>query len=56
MRNINRIGNVLETISKIWNKNPDLRLGQLLLNAVDSEYLYYIEEDELIKILEEVYK
>jgi uncharacterized protein YihD (DUF1040 family) len=55
MRDTKRIDVVLEEIKKIWMENPDLRLGQLLLNVCDS-YLYYVEDDVLVKALKEVYK
>ena len=32
MRSVDRIPNILDRVSKIWEKYPDLRLGQLLLN------------------------
>lgn len=33
MRNPDRIDRILELISIFWHKNPDLRLGQLLMIA-----------------------
>ena len=55
MRPINRISNVLDRLSKIWEKYPDLRLGQLLLNCFSDPLLYYIEDDKLIESLESYY-
>lgn len=56
MRNPDRIKPTLLEIERIWKNNPDLRLSQLLLNIVsDANILYYVEDDELIKGLKEVY-
>lgn len=56
MRDPNRIDEILDELKSIWVKHPDLRLGQLLLNTVPEAYLYYIEDDELIKELKNTYK
>ncbi len=42
---------VFGMIRKVHTKYPDLRVGQLLLNAVRSD-LYNIENDSLVKALE----
>lgn len=55
MRDQNRIDTILETISKYWKTVPDWRLGQLISNIIDTDKLYYIEDDELIKLLEEYF-
>ncbi len=57
MRNPKRIPTVLSEISNIWKKYPDLRLGQLLSNAVcmsteiDPANLFYVEDDKLIEMI-----
>lgn len=56
MRDPNRIDKTLEEIGKIWKEYPDLRLGQLLLNAVRDPALYYLEDKEIIKELKNLYK
>lgn len=56
MRNPKRIPIILKDIEDIWKKWPDLRLGQLILNAVRDPGLYYTEDEDLVKILTEVYK
>lgn len=40
---------VLERIAQVWDRFPNLRLGQLLVNAqgVGAENLFYIEDMEL---------
>ena len=48
MRDKERIKVVLRTIEEIWKDNPDLRLGQLLCNAVPESWIYYIEDDQLL--------
>lgn len=55
MRDPNRIEDVLARLKVIWDKNPDLRLGQLICNAVPAEVLYFAEDDELIEAVEELY-
>lgn len=55
-RDPRRIYEVLEYIQDIWEKYPDLRLGQLLCNCVKYEpALYFLEDDELIKKLTATY-
>ena len=55
MRNLKRISRILKLIDKIWHKNPDLRLCQLLGNCFGAQDLYYIEDDLLEKRLKEAY-
>ena len=58
MRDPKRIDDVLETIGTIWKKSPDLRLLQLLTNSltrVNSEFFYFVEDDELIESLDKYY-
>ncbi|MHA1169310.1 MAG: hypothetical protein ACTSRU_15900 [Candidatus Hodarchaeales archaeon] len=41
---------------KVWESAPDLRLGQLILNAIpEGRVLYAMEDDELIELIEELY-
>ncbi|MFW9871832.1 MAG: hypothetical protein ACFFG0_01935 [Candidatus Thorarchaeota archaeon] len=52
MRNPNRIKPILKLIEEIWNKAPDLRLTQLIMNALAVNYdPYFIEDDDLEKAL-----
>lgn len=55
MRNPKRIDADLNRIKKIWKKYPDLRLGQLISNVISSEYLYYIEDSDLVSAIENRY-
>ena len=58
MRDPKRIKTVLEKIETIWNKIPDLRLMQLLVNALHdvekglSGDYFYLEDDVLLEFLE----
>ena len=55
MRDPKRIDEILSKIKEVWDRNPDLRLGQLLLNCARDPALYYIEDDDLVKALQELY-
>ena len=56
MRDPKRIEPMLEFIKELWVKAPDLRLLQLLLNALPSDNMaYYTEDDELEKALKFTY-
>ena len=55
MRDPGRIKKVLAALRAVWEENPDMRLGQLICNAVREDMLYYIEDDTLVKALEKFY-
>ena len=56
MRDPARINEILSIIEKVWKKNPDLRLMQLLGNCWTSGHdPYYIEDDELLKKIQQSY-
>jgi len=59
MRDQDRISEMLDTIRIIWEKNPDLRLGQLLANChVNTNLFYdlfYREDDDMLARLKETY-
>lgn len=56
MRDPKRIDIILNRIKGIWNKYPDLRLGQLIANVIsDDSVLYMLEDEELVKSLEDFY-
>ena len=48
MRDPKRIDVILQEISNIWHKYPDLRLGQLIGNVLEGTSLYYVEDDGLV--------
>lgn len=56
MRDPERISPMLAEVEELWKKVPQLRLGQLLGNCVDSELkLYYMEDDVLLEKLRAMY-
>lgn len=59
MRNISRIPRTLEIIEHYWLKVPDWRFGQLIENIKTFsgiEDLFFIEDDDLIKIFEDFFR
>ena len=53
MRNPERIRPFLDKIAEAWEKYPDLRFGQLVMDIVpDSDRLWNCEEDEFLNRLE----
>lgn len=55
MRDPKRIPEILKEIESIWKIYPDYRLGQLLCNVLRDPALYYVEDEELTKLLKEFY-
>ena len=55
MRDPSRIDKVLAALGDTWKQNPDLRLGQLLLNVYRDPALYYIEDDQLVNGVKHFY-
>jgi hypothetical protein len=47
---------ILKELERLWNENPDLRLGQLIENLGHIYNLYYVKDEILIKGLKEIYK
>ena len=55
MRDQARIEPTLAAVQAVWITAPDLRLGQLLLNAMrPGEDLYQVEDDVLLTRLQEL--
>lgn len=54
-RDPKRISKTLNILKQIWKMNPDLRLGQLILNAINEEDLYYIEDDKILEKIVSTY-
>jgi uncharacterized protein YihD (DUF1040 family) len=59
MRDPSRIPVVLKALEEVWRSDPDLRLGQLLVNATNfsgrkvvSPEIFYAEDDVMLKGLE----
>ena len=55
-RDPQRIDRMLELLREIWKLDTDLRLNQLIINAIESPdssgSLYYIEDDRMEKYLQ----
>ena len=51
MRNKNRIKKILKLIEEIWIKNPDQRLGQLLINIgiAKDDFNTWQNEDNILE-------
>ncbi len=56
MRDPKRIDTILQEISNIWHKYPDMRLGQLIGNVLEGAALYYVEDDGLVNALKDGYE
>jgi len=57
MRDFRRIGRILTKVRQVWEIQPDLRLTQLIMNALKmNEDPYYVEDDKLEKALDEYIK
>ena len=58
MRDPNRIDHVLGVLKRVWQQQPDLRLCQLISNAVgmatkeETTDCFYIEDETVLKGLE----
>jgi len=58
MRDPNRISGIIGRLERLWRERPDYRLGQLILNASGEDApsrLYYLEDTELLDLLERLY-
>lgn len=55
VRDPRRIDEVLHAIKRVWELNPDLRFGQLVVNAIRPAQpcpgVFYAEDDEVLKAL-----
>lgn len=56
MRDPKRIDVILQEISNIWHKYPDMRLGQLIGNVLEGVSLYYVEDNGLVNALKDAYE
>jgi hypothetical protein len=57
MRDPARIERILKLVEKIWNDTPDLRLTQIIMNALKmNSDPYYVEDDKLEDALKSVCK
>jgi len=52
MRPISRINRIIALIDMLWKKNPDQRLGQLLINfAFGDKHHIWNQEDDLTELI-----
>lgn len=56
MRNPDRIDEYLAVVEKVWKDYPDLRFSQLVLNVFRSPADYYLEDEDTLEMIKEVYK
>lgn len=57
MKDKNRISRILEKLEAVWSLYPDQRLMQLLLNILSEDetiFLFYVEDDEVEQLIDEV--
>lgn len=54
MRNPDRIPKILAEICQIWQRQPDMRLGQLIVAANKNRDPFYIEDEELVRAMKAV--
>ena len=57
MRNPKRIPYILSLIEEKWERNPDIRFGQLIFNMLNGIWdtteprFFYLDDDDLEKVL-----
>jgi uncharacterized protein YihD (DUF1040 family) len=54
-RDPKRIPKVIAVLQQAWERNPDLRLGQLISNATNAEDFFYYEDDRMTQLIETHY-
>ena len=57
MRDPNRIAHLLVLLGRLWKRNPDLRFAQIieiLKSKLGTDDMFYVEDDDLIKLLERI--
>lgn len=48
-RDPRRIPKVMNALSVLWARHPDLRLCQLITNLGEEDDTFYVEDDELLE-------
>ena len=58
MRDPKRIARIAQLLSEVWEKVPDWRLTQLVINASDTQHncgpVFYLEDDEFERRLKKL--
>lgn len=53
MRDPNRIESILDLLKEVWMQSPDLRLSQLIVNAIRPEQpapqVFYAEDEKVVE-------
>ena len=52
MRDPKRIDRICDLLKILWKQVPDWRLGQLISNVIERQDPFYIEEEDMEKLLE----
>ena len=52
MRDPKRIDRICDLLKILWKQVPDWRLGQLISNVIEQQSLYFIEDEDMEKLLE----
>ena len=56
MRDHKRISRILKLLEEYWEKNPDFRLGQIIVNLTPNNTyrdLFYVEDEDWERVLME---
>lgn len=56
MRDIDRIKPFMEELTKLWERVPDQRFGQLISNVLRNRDPFYIEDDAAMKCFKEFFR
>lgn len=62
MRDPKRIDDFCDRLKEIWKQVPDWRFGQFIVNTIGEvsnrtkQDIFFLEEDEMIQTLEEMFK
>lgn len=57
MRDKDRIPHFIVQLAMLWMRHPDVRFGQLVSDIAaygDYEDLFYVEDDETLRVIEEM--
>ena len=55
MRDVAYIDAFMRRFKKIWKKFPNMRFGQFIANCLNYQQIYYLSDEDIIKIIEDSY-
>lgn len=55
MRDKNRINRIIAKFTLLWEEIPDMRFCQLVSNLTNKDDIFYIEDTEFEKMLDDMY-